>query len=152
MCLTNSTATHILYLVFRAFRAPWPGTPARPLWLGTMCTEQILRAGRTPSWRASASGFTDSTVAFGGSFYYVVTSVDSDNVESMYSNEVSAALRRVGAEAGERAIGKFWSRAFPVLFSRKKTGGGLLGGPLVFQTDAALAPSGVPLATRSSGA
>jgi hypothetical protein len=78
----------------------------------------------------------------GGSYYYVVTSVDSDNVESMYSNEVSAALRRVGAEAGEPAIGKFWSRAFPVLFSRKKTGGGLLGGPLVFQTDAALAPSG----------
>src|ERR1019366_10496562 len=34
--------------------------------------------------------YTDSTVQAGQTYYYVVTSVDSSNVESTYSNEVSA--------------------------------------------------------------
>ena len=36
--------------------------------------------------------FEDSTVQAGNIYYYVVTSVDSDNVQSVYSNEVSATI------------------------------------------------------------
>jgi hypothetical protein len=36
--------------------------------------------------------FTDSTVQAGGSYHYVVTSVDSSNVESEYSAEISATV------------------------------------------------------------
>ena len=36
--------------------------------------------------------FTDSNVQSGQTYYYVVTSVDSNNVESTYSNEVPATI------------------------------------------------------------
>ena len=36
--------------------------------------------------------FTDPTVQAGGTYYYVVTSVDSTGVNSGYSNEVSATI------------------------------------------------------------
>jgi fibronectin type 3 domain-containing protein len=35
---------------------------------------------------------TDSTVQSGLTYFYVVTAVDSSNVESVYSNEVPAAI------------------------------------------------------------
>jgi len=38
------------------------------------------------------TGFTDSTVAAGTTYYYVVTAVDSNSVESVNSNEVQAAI------------------------------------------------------------
>jgi Abnormal spindle-like microcephaly-assoc'd, ASPM-SPD-2-Hydin len=40
----------------------------------------------------SLASYTDSTVAGGTTYYYVVTSVDSSNVESAYSNQVSVAI------------------------------------------------------------
>ncbi len=40
----------------------------------------------------SALSYTDSTVASGTTYYYVVTSVDSAGTESVYSNQVSAAV------------------------------------------------------------
>jgi len=36
--------------------------------------------------------YTDNTVQSGKTYYYVVTSVDSDNVESVFSNEVSVTV------------------------------------------------------------
>ena len=36
--------------------------------------------------------YTDSTVQAGQTYYYVITSVDSSNVESTYSNQVSATI------------------------------------------------------------
>ena len=36
--------------------------------------------------------YTDSAVVAGQSYYYVVTAVDSNNLESSYSNEVSATI------------------------------------------------------------
>jgi hypothetical protein len=40
----------------------------------------------------SAMSYTDSTVQAGQTYYYVVTSVESSNVESIYSSEVSALI------------------------------------------------------------
>jgi fibronectin type 3 domain-containing protein len=40
----------------------------------------------------SASSYTDSSVVAGQTYYFVVTSVDSSNVESAYSAEVSALV------------------------------------------------------------
>ena len=40
----------------------------------------------------TTDSFTDSNVQSGQTYYYVVTSVDSNNVESSYSTEVSAAI------------------------------------------------------------
>jgi fibronectin type 3 domain-containing protein len=36
--------------------------------------------------------FTDTTVQAGHTYYYVVTAVDSSNVESTYSNQVVASI------------------------------------------------------------
>jgi hypothetical protein len=38
------------------------------------------------------TSYTDSPVASGQTYFYVVTAVDSNNIESAYSNEVSAAV------------------------------------------------------------
>jgi hypothetical protein len=40
----------------------------------------------------TGTNFTDSTVQAGQTYYYVTTAVDSSNVESAYSNEVSAVI------------------------------------------------------------
>jgi Abnormal spindle-like microcephaly-assoc'd, ASPM-SPD-2-Hydin len=40
----------------------------------------------------SVPSYTDGTVAGGTTYYYVVTSVDSSNVESAYSNQVSVTI------------------------------------------------------------
>lgn len=40
----------------------------------------------------TALAYTDTTVAAGTTYYYVVTAVDSAGVESVYSNQVSAAV------------------------------------------------------------
>jgi fibronectin type 3 domain-containing protein len=40
----------------------------------------------------SATNFTDSTVQSGTTYYYVVTAVDSEQVESDYSNEARAVV------------------------------------------------------------
>jgi fibronectin type 3 domain-containing protein len=47
------------------------------------------RLTATPS---STTTYTDTTVQTGQTYYYVVTSVDSNNVESAYSTEVSAIV------------------------------------------------------------
>jgi fibronectin type 3 domain-containing protein len=36
--------------------------------------------------------FTDTTVQAGHTYYYVVTAVDSSNVESTYSHQVAASI------------------------------------------------------------
>ena len=40
----------------------------------------------------TTTSYTDSTVQAGQTYYYVVTSVDSSNIESAYSNEVTAVI------------------------------------------------------------
>jgi fibronectin type 3 domain-containing protein len=40
----------------------------------------------------TAVGFTDSTVAAGTTYYYVVTAVNSSNVESVDSNQATAII------------------------------------------------------------
>jgi Abnormal spindle-like microcephaly-assoc'd, ASPM-SPD-2-Hydin len=40
----------------------------------------------------SATNYTDSTVQAGQTYYYVVTAVNSSDVESVYSNQVSATI------------------------------------------------------------
>jgi hypothetical protein len=40
----------------------------------------------------ATTSYTDSTVAAGATYYYVVTAVDSGNVESIYSNEVKVLI------------------------------------------------------------
>ncbi len=39
-----------------------------------------------------AIDYTDSTVQSGTTYYYVTTAVDSDGIESVYSNEASATI------------------------------------------------------------
>jgi fibronectin type 3 domain-containing protein len=38
------------------------------------------------------AGYTDNTVLSGQAYFYVVTAVDANNVESAYSNETSAVI------------------------------------------------------------
>ncbi len=38
------------------------------------------------------AGYTDNTVLSGQTYFYVVTAVDANNVESAYSNETSAVI------------------------------------------------------------
>ena len=40
----------------------------------------------------ASTTFTDSSVLSGQTYYFVVTAVDSNNVESAYSNEVTATI------------------------------------------------------------
>jgi TolB protein len=40
----------------------------------------------------AGTSFTDSGLVSGTTYYYVSTAVDSNNVESAYSNEASAAI------------------------------------------------------------
>ena len=40
----------------------------------------------------STSTYTDDSVQSGETYYYAVTSVDSDNVESFFSNEASSTI------------------------------------------------------------
>jgi Abnormal spindle-like microcephaly-assoc'd, ASPM-SPD-2-Hydin len=40
----------------------------------------------------AATNYTDSTVQAGQTYYYVVTAVNSSDIESVYSNQVSAAI------------------------------------------------------------
>jgi Abnormal spindle-like microcephaly-assoc'd, ASPM-SPD-2-Hydin/Cep192 domain 4 len=40
----------------------------------------------------ATAGYTDTSVQSGDTYYYVVTSVDSNDVESVFSNEVSATI------------------------------------------------------------
>ena len=40
----------------------------------------------------TSTSYTDSTVQAGKTYFYVVTSVDSSNVESAYSSEISATI------------------------------------------------------------
>jgi fibronectin type 3 domain-containing protein len=41
---------------------------------------------------AILTNYADNTVLSGQTYFYVVTAVDANNVESGYSNEVSAAI------------------------------------------------------------
>jgi hypothetical protein len=61
---------------YRAYRATNPGGPYTPL---NSSPNQQLR-------------FTDSSVQSGTTYYYVVTAVAPDTVESAYSNQASAAV------------------------------------------------------------
>ena len=40
----------------------------------------------------ASTTFTDSSVLSGQTYYYVVTAVDSNNVESLYSNQATAVI------------------------------------------------------------
>jgi fibronectin type 3 domain-containing protein len=40
----------------------------------------------------ASTTFVDSSVVSGQTYYYVVTAVDSNNLESVYSNEVTAVI------------------------------------------------------------
>ena len=40
----------------------------------------------------SSTSYSDTTVADGQVYYYVVTAVDSSNIESSYSNQVSVTI------------------------------------------------------------
>ena len=43
-------------------------------------------------WRVSGRNFTDTNVQAGITYYYVVTSVTTSNVESLVSSEVRATV------------------------------------------------------------
>lgn len=45
-----------------------------------------------PSTIDATTSYLDSNVTSGQTYYYVVTSVDSSNVESTYSNQVTASV------------------------------------------------------------
>lgn len=70
---TASTSTVTGYNVYRSSQSGGPYTKL----------DSSLITGTT---------FTDSTVQAGQTYYYVTTSVDSSNIESAYSNEVSAVI------------------------------------------------------------
>jgi hypothetical protein len=61
---------------YRAYRATTSGGPYTP-----------LNSAANPQ-----TSYTDSTVQSGTTYYYVVTAVDADTVESVYSNQASAAV------------------------------------------------------------
>ena len=42
--------------------------------------------------RTAGSAYTDSTVAAGQTYFYVVTSVDGSGTESVYSNQAQAVV------------------------------------------------------------
>jgi fibronectin type 3 domain-containing protein len=44
------------------------------------------------SQESSETSYTDSTVASGQTYFYVVTSVNSENIESIFSNQVSVTV------------------------------------------------------------
>jgi fibronectin type 3 domain-containing protein len=47
---------------------------------------------KTNSVLEASTNYTDSTVAAGATYYYVVTAVDADSLESAYSNEVKVVI------------------------------------------------------------
>lgn len=61
---------------YRVYRSTQPGT-------GYQLISSLLLAG---------TAFTDSSVQSGLTYYYVVTAVDSQNLESNFSNEATAAI------------------------------------------------------------
>jgi hypothetical protein len=63
------------YFVYRAAESGAYGTPLNPSPIS-----------------APTIQFEDSTVQAGQTYYYVVTSVDSSGIQSIYSNEVSATI------------------------------------------------------------
>jgi fibronectin type 3 domain-containing protein len=70
---TASTSTVAGYYIYRGTTSGGPYT-------------------RLNSTLATATTYSDTTVQPGNTYYYVVTSVDSNLVESAYSNEVTAAV------------------------------------------------------------
>jgi fibronectin type 3 domain-containing protein len=56
---------------------------------GTQTGGPYTRLNSTP---VAVTGYTDSTVQSGLTYFYVVTAVDSNNVESVYSNEGSKLI------------------------------------------------------------
>lgn len=70
---TASASTVTGYNVYRSSQSSGPYTKAN----SSLITETT---------------FTDSTVQAGKTYYYVTTSVDASNVESSYSNQVSATI------------------------------------------------------------
>jgi len=70
-----STTASVTYNVYRSTTQGGPYTP------GTLLT----------SLPAGTLTYTDNTVTHGTTYYYVVTAVDGNSIESVNSNEVSAA-------------------------------------------------------------
>jgi fibronectin type 3 domain-containing protein len=70
---TASTSTVVGYNVYRSSQSGGPYT----------ILDSSLIANTT---------FTDTTVQAGQTYYYVTTAVDTNNVESVFSNQVSAAV------------------------------------------------------------
>jgi hypothetical protein len=70
---TASTSTVVGYYVYRGTQSGGPYT----------------QLNSTP---VTTTTFDDSTVTSGQTYYYVVTAVDSNNVQSVYSNQVVAAV------------------------------------------------------------
>jgi len=71
--------------------------------------------------------YTDAAAAAGTAYYYVVTSVDEDGDESVYSQPVSlAAVQQAAADSGEDArVQSFVQRLYAQLLDRSADGGGL---------------------------
>jgi hypothetical protein len=62
---------------------------AAPIRAGAQSGGPYTKLNSTP---IAPTNETDSTVQSGQNYFYVVTAVDSSNVESAYSNEVSAVI------------------------------------------------------------
>jgi hypothetical protein len=70
---TASTSTVVGYYVYRGTQSGGPYTQLNSAPIAT-------------------TAFSDATVSAGLTYYYVVTAVDSNNVQSVYSNQLSAAV------------------------------------------------------------
>lgn len=88
---TTGTGTQQSYYVNLA----WNATPAPPDIVGYNVYRGIQSGGpygKLNSTIDSSTGYTDSSVTAGTTYYYVTTSVDTSGMESAYSNESEATI------------------------------------------------------------
>jgi len=82
-----STASHSVLLQWQASASS--GVVGYYVYRGSTASGPYTRLTGSTS---STTSYTDSTVSAGATYYYVVTAVDTDGDESVYSNQAAAAI------------------------------------------------------------
>lgn len=86
---TSQPTQHTVSLTWSPGSSSTPPVVGYYVYRGTISGGPYSRLNQSAD---TATSYKDSTVASGSTYYYVVTSVDSSNVQSSFSGQVSAAI------------------------------------------------------------